>query len=292
VPCYRPLKAYRAHGGSVVFDSKRGFADRPLELPCGQCIGCRIERSRQWAIRCIHESQMHQTSSFITLTYDNEHLPKDGSLHTEDWQKFAKRLRKRIGKFRYFMAGEYGESSSRPHYHACLFGQNFSEDRIPLKQSGKNALYQSPLLEHTWGKGFCTVGNLSFESAAYVARYAVKKITGDQAEEHYQRVDTETGEVFQVKPEFATMSRRPGIGSTWYKKYGTDVYPSDEVIHDGKRYRPPRFYDEKLPGDQLLDLKKQRLKNVRKRKEDLTPERMKTKEKIIQKQMNEQKRKN
>lgn len=278
MPCFRPLHAYRAPGGGVAFDSKKGYADRPLELPCGQCIGCRVERSRQWALRCVHEAQMHGANCFVTLTYSDENLPGDGGLHVEDWQKFAKRLRKSVGAFRFFHCGEYGDANRRPHYHACLFGLDFSDDRVLLRRSGEHSLFVSPLLTRTWGLGHCSVGDLTYESAAYVARYVCKKLTGPEGEVEYSRVDESTGEVTRVCAPYVTMSRRPGVGSTWFEKFSAEVYPSDEVVHKGRRFRPPRFYDGKLSEEELDQVKGKRAARVALRKEDLTPDRLRVRE--------------
>ncbi len=283
--CFHPLTAYRAHGGSIVFNAKDGFRDLPVELACGQCQGCRLERSRQWAIRCVHEAQMHSKNSFITLTYSNEFLPKDGSLCLEDWQKFAKRLRRRAGPFRFFHCGEYGEVNLRPHYHACIFGLDFIADRGLWKDDGKHPLFRSPLLDETWGLGFATVGALTFKSAAYVARYVMKKATGDLAKMKYSRISEATGEEFCVKPEYVTMSRRPGIGSSWFEKFKSDVYPSDEVVHEGKRYRPPRFYDCKLDGGELDEYRVRRRRAVGTRVKDLSPERLAVREECLEAQL-------
>jgi len=290
VACTRPLKAYRAPGGGVVFDSKRGFGDRPLELPCGQCIDCRVERSRQWAIRCVHEAQLHKRNCFITLTYDQVNVPPDGGLVVSDFQKFAKRLRKHSGPFRFFHCGEYGELNKRPHYHALLFGLDFSEDRIYLKDSGEGRLYLSPTLDRLWGKGHSSVGDLTYESAAYVARYCVGKLTGEKGEKEYARFNSETGEVWGVRPPYVTMSRRPGIGSEWFAKFASDVFPSDEVVHKGRRFRPPRFYSEKLPEVELAAIKRKRLDQVAKRKDELTYERLQAREEFSTSKANGTKR--
>lgn len=282
VPCFTPLKAYYAPGGGVVFNSKVGYGDRPLELPCGQCRGCRLERSRQWALRCVHEAQMHTRNSFVTLTYDRENLPPDGGLHVEDWQKFAKRLRKAIGPFRFFHCGEYGDDNNRPHYHALLFGIDFLEDRVYLKGTGERSLFMSPTLSKTWGMGLCSIGSVTYESAAYVARYVMKRATGEKAETEYMRVNAD-GEVWNVRAPYVTMSRRPGIGSKWFDKFRSDVYPEDEVVYDGKRFRPPRFYDSRLAvdasGEALLEeMKFKRRRLAAKHSEDLTPERLRVRE--------------
>lgn len=253
--CYHPILGYRSRTVNengkreIVFNPNDGYSDMCVQLPCGQCIGCRLERSRQWAIRCVHEASLHDQNCFITLTYSNDKLPDNGSLVLEDWQKFIKRLRKSYSpkKIRYFMCGEYGERFHRPHYHACLFGFDFPDRE--LFRSGSVPLYRSSRLEGLWPFGFSSIGNVSFESAAYVARYITKKVTGDKAAEHYDG----------RKPEFTTMSRRPGIGSDWIEKFETDVYPFDEVIiRGGVRCMPPRFYDqayESNPENELQFIK-------------------------------------
>jgi len=271
VPCFFPMDAWHAPGGGITFNRRDGWSDRPLAIPCARCIGCKIEKSKQWAIRCVHESQLHDRNSFLTLTYNEAHLPKDGSLNIRHWQLFAKRLRQRIGPFRFFHCGEYGEKNHRPHYHACIFGVDFRADQQAFKKQKSSTLYTSKLLEDVWGKGFCTIGEVTFESAAYVARYLLKKITGDNAAEHYQG----------RKPEYITMSRNPGIGSDWFKKYRDDVYPSDEIIYKGRRFRPPRYYDAKLTEEEQKFIKGKRQQQIKKRGKDLTPERLIVREKVL-----------
>lgn len=285
MPCFSPLTAYRAVGGGVVFARGDSCSVTPLQLPCGQCVGCRAERVRQWAIRCVHEASCHERNSFITLTYSPQCVPADGGLVVKHWQDFAKRLRRRLGSFRFFHCGEYGEVNFRPHYHACIFGQDFSGDRTVVRDDGEYKTYLSPLLDSVWGKGFCTVGNLTYESAAYVARYVMKKATGAKSSEVYGRVDSETGEYFEVRPPYITMSRRPGIGSEWFDKFAGDVYPEDEVVYDGKRFRPPRFYDSKLPEDELEGLKAKRVREALRRSSELTPERLKARESVAERRL-------
>lgn len=248
MPCFKPLSGYRARVASP--SGKRGIVFRKeealggsveLQVPCGQCVGCRLEKSRKWAMRCMHEASRYEDNSFITLTYSPENLPSDGNLSLDDWQRFAKRLR-HYGRFRFFMAGEYGEEFGRPHYHACLFGLDFP-DRVLYSERDGARLWTSRILADYWPYGFSTVGDVTFESAAYVARYVMKKVTGDRAESHYMRLNEETGELAPVVPEFVTMSRRPGIGRDWFEKYSSDVFPSDEVVVRGKLCKPPRYYD-------------------------------------------------
>lgn len=190
---------------------------------------------------------MHARNCFLTLTYDEEHLPENLSTDVEHWKLFAKRVRKAMGSFRFLHCGEYGEEKLRPHYHALLFGIDFAEDRIKYKVENGHQLWESKKLDDLWGMGRCTIGALSFDSAAYVARYALKKVTGPKAEEDgtYERVDARTGLVWQVKPEYITMSRRPGIGANWIKKFRSDVYPDDFIVMKGQKFRPPKFYDDR-----------------------------------------------
>lgn len=248
--CVSPLKGWRSK--SVASTGRRGitfvrseaFTDLRLEVPCGQCIGCRLERSRQWAVRIMHETQLHERASFLTLTYDDDHLPDDGSLRKKDLQLFCKRLRKRVGRFRYYACGEYGERTKRPHYHMVCFGY-CPADGFPIRE-GANPLYYSAELEEIWGHGMTSFGAVSFESAAYVARYCVKKVTGRGAAEAYKSVDVRTGEVSSVLPEFSLMSLKPGVGLGWFDQFGSDVFPGDFVISRGNKASPPRYYFKKL----------------------------------------------
>ncbi len=242
MPCYHPLSAWRSEQGEISFVDRGG--DR-LDLPCGRCIGCRLERSRQWATRIMFEAQFHPSNSFITLTYDEAHMPFPPSLHYPDFQKFMKRLRKDTPQpLRFFMCGEYGAEHARPHYHACIFGTDFPDRVVWERSSTGHDIYRSPQLEKLWPFGYSSVADLSFESAAYVARYVLKKITGDAAEQHYRFIDAETGEVYQRVPEFARMSLKPGIGGPFFDKFKEDVYPHDYVVVNGHKCRPPRYFDK------------------------------------------------
>lgn len=254
MPCYSPLSAHRAEGGGkLLFGSPRGqLACGELSLPCGQCIGCRLDRSVDWAVRVMHESSLHLSSSFITLTYADQHIPYGGVLHYPHFQSFMKSLRHKVGPVRFFMCGEYGERLWRPHYHAAIFGEGFG-DRYPWrKSSGGFQLYRSPLLDSLWDFGSAEIGDLSFESAAYIARYCMKKVTGDAAQAHYARLVPETGEIVDLPPEFIQMSRGGrkqgpgGIGSRWLDKYKSDIIPRDAVILQGRQVPIPRYYLDRL----------------------------------------------
>lgn len=262
VPCYSPLDGWR-HRDTGGFTTRPDLAirDAPLTVPCGQCIGCRLERSRQWAIRIVHEGQMHEDNCFVTLTYSDDNLPPGRTLVLEDWQKFMKRLIKRVGPVRFYHCGEYGETTQRPHYHAILFGWR-PPDPCLFSTSGEHPLYESPMLTSIWGLGHVTFGDLTFDTAAYVARYVTKKITGAIADDHYTHIDPETGEITWRKPEYSTMSRRPGIGKKWLEKYGRDTYDKDQVILNGRALTPPKAYDvafEHIDPDRLMVVKNARL---------------------------------
>jgi len=215
-----------------------------LKRPCGQCTGCRLERSRQWAIRCLHEASLYENNCFITLTYNDQNLPEDRSLDVNHFQLFMKRLRKKYGaKIRFYHCGEYGEQYGRPHYHACIFNHDFSDKQLWKTQNGV-PLYTSADLNLLWPYGFTSIGSVTYESAAYVARYILKKITGQNADDHYMWIDPASGQVHQRKPEYTTMSRRPGIARGWFDKYRTDVYPHDRVIINELQVKPPKYYDK------------------------------------------------
>lgn len=300
MPCYHPLKGYRSKivnpsgKRSIVFNKNEGYADRPVELPCGQCMGCRLQRSKQWAIRMLHEAKMHDQNCFVTLTYDEDHLPKDGTLVVSDFQNFLKRLREQKryeetknkqphSPIRFFHCGEYGETYARPHYHACLFNYDFP-DKVAYKKVNGNQYYTSQTLERLWGKGITMIGAVTYESAAYVARYITKKVTGERAQWFYSEIDETTGEIIrEIKPEYVTMSRRPGIGKTWFEKYKNDVIPHDHVIINGKKQKTPKFYLKQIELENqkaFIKIKYERMVGKQKHKDEMTTERLLVKEDI------------
>lgn len=252
MPCYYPVTGYQSaeFGGALQFDPSLVKHDfREIVVPCGRCFGCRLERSKMWAVRCMHESQMHDASSFVTLTYSDDHLPVNGSLNYKDFQDFMKRLRKRYGAVRYYMCGEYGETTWRPHFHALLFGLYFEDRKFFKTSAAGHRLYVSDALNKLWPFGENNlIGDVTFESAAYCARYVIKKVNGDRALEHYTRVDPRTGEVVQLTPEFAHMSLKPGIGAPWFAKFRHDVFNGsrDAVVVRGREMKPPKYYDKLL----------------------------------------------
>lgn len=310
--CYKPIQAYKSlyyktdKGKSLIVFKVDTISNKPYEkltLPCGRCIGCRIDKSREWAIRCVHEASLHEENCFITLTFNDENLFIDDgngnievqqSLVKSDFQKFIKRLRKKIHpqKIRYFHCGEYGELEERPHHHACIFGYDFPDKVLWTIRKGIR-LYRSESLEKLWPYGFCTIGEVTWESAAYVARYVTKKLNGDRAFDKYVKdVDIENGTCTYLEPEYITMSRRPGIGKNWYEKYKQDL-DKDFLTINGDKYKIPRYYDGLYEIENLKGYEQK--KYLRKLKALENPEenhliRLKVKEKCKEKSIKNLKR--
>ncbi|AKI26868.1 replication protein VP4 [Gokushovirinae Bog1183_53] len=227
-----------------------------------------------WAVRCVHEASLYENNCFITLTFSSEYLDSKVSLVKSDFQLFMKRLRKKFGSgIRFYHCGEYGSQGDRPHHHALLFNFDFP-DKVLWTVRKKIPLYRSEILEELWPYGFCVIGNVTFESAAYVARYIMKKQTGKDAKEHYN------GRL----PEYNTMSRRPGIARDWFEKFKTDVYPDDFlVIKNGIKCKPPRYYDKiyGLTNPDGFDIIKQRRDGKRAlHASENTPERLSAREQV------------
>lgn len=254
MPCYHPLAAGRMPGKTrfgktpirVFGAALCNLQQATLLLPCGQCIGCRLERSRIWAIRIMHQLAFHEEACFLTLTYDEKHVPKNGSLNKSELRTFFNDLRGRLSynglpKIKYFAVGEYGDQNQRPHYHAIIFGQSFQKqiaDHHPAQaEPSRSGGAQSThgLLSDLWEQGLHRISEVSFESAAYVARYSLKKVTGALAANHYgERV-----------PEFLASSH--GIGKGHFDAWKHDIYPSDQIVLPGRGISmPPKYYDALL----------------------------------------------
>lgn len=212
-------------------------------VPCGLCIECRLAHAREWSLRCMHEYQTSSGGCFVTLTYDDEHLPSDNGLHHRDFQLFMHRLRNEFDDVRFFMCGEYGDDFGRPHYHAILYNVVF-DDLVFLRKEGKVELFKSAKLSSIWQNGFVSVGAVSRHSAGYVARYSLKKIKGPTSGAAYQWLDVATGEIFDRAPPYSKASNRPGIGAFWFERFWRDVFPCDEIVFEGKRYPVPRYYQK------------------------------------------------
>lgn len=323
MPCFHPWKP----------DAALGFPPT-LRLPCGQCTGCRLKRSAEWATRCMHEAKTHTHNCWLTLTYDDEHLPRkywtgltdkhgkrlySGSLDKSDVQRFVRSLRKALGRkhipsellydtqpprgnadmgfhpiprpnLRYYYGGEYGETRTRrPHYHLCLFGIQFADAKHLLDTDAGFRLYESPILKTYWPHGQHRLSELTWETAAYTARYVMKKITGDTKKQvkNYTKINHETGELITIEPEFNDMSRRPGVANQWYERYKNDVYKATEsyVRVRGHKMQPPRYYDKLLQRnipEKYEQLKKQRRTAAQLHRRNYTEPRLRAEEIITE----------
>lgn len=224
---------------------------------------------------------MHEHNSFVTLTYDDDHLPLDGSLNYPDVQLFLKRTRKRLKPFRFFLSGEYGEVTNRPHYHVCFFGLDWDDKRY-WSRPNKHTLYRSETLEALWPFGSALIGSLTYESAGYTARYCVKKVTGKAALAHYAitRPDGSTG---ALVPPFMRCSLKPGIGQHWFNKFAYQVHDRDYVILDGVKVPVPSYYDKLLKRKDPLsidELKSERTAKALVHSADNTRARLAVKEQV------------
>lgn len=273
MPCVNPKEGWLLNGKVLFYKpGKSEGISRWIELPCGVCSVCQANKAREWAIRIEHEAQMHEESSTILLTYSPDNLPPCGSLRYQDVQLFLKRLRKKLAqrKIRYFICGEYGEKTKRPHYHLVIFGWT-PPDPVAISEGRRgDTIYSSAFLDSCWKLGFATWQRFVPEAADYVARYVTKKL-GDTTE--YKGFDPKTGEVRTLSPVFAQMSRRPGLGESWFRRYyRSDVAPRDAVLNrHNKPLKVPAYYDKlvaKLYGQPELDkLKRKRMRDARARVE-------------------------
>jgi len=330
MPCYKPnlafqhktikqplrfvgRKQYRNEDGTDPYQSPeyihymRNSNWTPLVLPCGQCVHCRLQNSREKAIRSVHEAQLHQENCFLTLTYNDKYLPASGSIEPDTIQKFMKRLRRKFPntKIRSSGCAEYGTTCKsckkskvycvcsdfipdigRPHYHLILYGFNFP-DKKPAGVSGndwskeQHQIYRSEILNELWSDpdtkesyGYTTIGTVTFESAAYVARYISKKITGDKKDGHYGN---------RLPERSVAVSNREGIGLPWLKKYYSECLANDFIILKEKKMKLPRYYDKKLSEmfpELFQKIKKKRVDSIKIIDKDLTKQRLKVREKI------------
>jgi hypothetical protein len=275
--CYTPLEAWKQPGKSVLTFRSRDRVRIEISpsvtemlIPCGQCIGCRLDQSLNWAVRCEHESLYHEECYFLTLTFNDDHLPDDLSLRSWHLQDFWKRVRYDLDmefafhdgvfadmeeppRIKYYACGEYGDLNFRPHYHACVFG-------LPLlklggldyhSSSGKFSLYRSPWLEKHWPWGFVSVADFSFETAGYCARYCTKKL--------FKKPD-EYAEV-GILPERSWISN--GLGKSWYQQFAVETWRDDMIVNSrGHQMSVPRAYMKWLESENLLaanDIKKARI---------------------------------
>lgn len=262
--CYDPIAAYQDRPGSKLgLWPRHGGAN--LALPCGKCIGCRSARATAWANRCQHEASQYENNIFLTLTYDEEHLPENGHLRARDLQLFIKRLRKHHAKtqdtLRYFACGEYGEQNQRPHYHAIIFNLDFGD-----KYKVATDLYESETLCGLWPQGMGRFGDATPAAANYIAQYNLNKQgKGDRDPEGRKRV-----------APFLRMSLKPAIGSAWLAQYQYDLEQGYLVDHKGNKTGIPRTYKKKLDrtNPALYDAIKYNTDQNKKRRTQETPQQL------------------
>lgn len=234
--CTSPRTASYNADGSINFSKKSYNKEMvPFQLPCGKCVECLLERARDWSVRCVHEASIHENNCFITLTYSDENLPKDSKLEYFDFQLFMKRLRKYANKeIGFFMCGEYGETTGRPHYHACIFGFDFEDKKKVRENFQGDTVWNSETLTKLWGKGHTELGSVTQQSAGYVARYILKKQQGD-------------------KKAFQKMSTKNAIGKKFVEKWWRDIFIHANgaiILSDGSRSKVPRYYEKWLKDKQ------------------------------------------
>lgn len=294
--CHKPLQASKKKDGGLQFSNAKaklfyqhGYTMGQLKeldpdytcIPCGQCLGCRVDYGKEWASRIMHEAEIHEENCFITLTYANEYLPPGGTLVKADFQKFMKRLREYLArtqgtKVRYFVAGEYGESvGQRPHYHAIIFGWE-PKDKRPVFRGRKEPNYVSEVIEKFWPYGMHDVGTVTAKSAGYVASYVLKKVKGKLAREHYGG----------RQPEYACMSRDGAIGKQWILNNMKDVFNkhTDFIVVDTKKFKIPRIYNKiysDLFPEKYLEIKEKRELKAYKINKDTTVKRLDDKDKNL-----------
>lgn len=249
-------------------DISTGEYCEPFTVPCGKCIGCRLDYSREWANRCVIESLVYpeESSNFLTLTYNDESVPLSNigmlSLRMDDVSVFMKNLRRYfeyhfgLSDIRFYVGSEYGGETLRPHYHLILFNC-----RIPdLEHIGSNfqgdEYFHSDIIEKIWGKGFVVIGRFSWNTAAYTARYVMKKRKGPDSKLEYLS--------FGLEPECARMSRKPGIGVEYFQEHFEDIYQNDELIlPNGNTVKPPRLFDsyyKEIDPKRMAKIKSNRLR--------------------------------
>lgn len=289
---YPSLEVNPSGKRSATWNPHQGYEDLAYVIKCGQCQGCRGSRALMWAARCHHEASLYEDNSFLTLTYSPENLPLHGTLDYQDHVRFIKRLRKYLSplnpharlysrKIKYYACGEYGEKDLRPHFHTCLFNLAFADKELWKTQNG-SPLYQSVTLTKLWGKGLAVIGDLTFASAAYVARYILKKMTGPQSELHYQLEHPITGDIHQAEKERALMSQ--GIGISWLEKFKGDVYPQDFFHINGKKVSPPKAYDkwmEKNDPNLMARVRARRNVSAEQHEQNNTYERLRVREELL-----------
>lgn len=295
MPCFHPITGYRVFGQTALgFNPHDSRVYCSVQVPCGQCIGCRLARASRMGIRCMHEASLYAVNQFCTMTYSPENLPAFGRLEPRHLELFNKRLRRahEDRRLRFYACGEYGERLARPHYHALYFNLPLQDLTYWKKSASGSPIYRSEKLEKIWGLGECFVGEVTFKSAAYCARYCIDVVNGDERDSYYaindpqtgrQLVDSETGEIMSMTRQFARMSTHPGIGAGWLEKYKEQTYAWDYVIVNGSKVAVPDYYDRLIARERpefMESLKLDRALRAELHAADNTPERLVAREAV------------
>jgi len=240
--CIRPIKAGFDSDYNLTFSQKKFNKElSPFEFPCRKCLACRLNMAREKAIRAIHESKSYENNIFLTLTYDQEHIG-DGKLHYRDFQLFMKKLRKEIyestldydkhkHRISYMVTGEYGDKTKRPHWHAIIFNYSPSDKKF-LRNDPDQPTFTSEIITNLWGNGSTMFGNVTLDSASYVARYAAKKLGHGKDQDH------------DYHPIHKTSSKH-AIGKSFIEKYYQDIFNHGFVVlPNGQKAGIPRYYED------------------------------------------------
>ena len=286
IPCYQPInKDGKPTGEKLKFKRPDNVhLYKKIAVGCGKCPSCLVARARDWAVRIYCELKTSPGPCwFVTITYDPEHLPYGNTLQPDDMRLFIKKIRNHYPKYKvkYLYVGEYGEDHGRAHYHICLFNTDLTD----LEQVGMSSgmpIFESAKLTKLWGKGIVSIGTLTPKSAYYCAQYINKKIFGEKAEAHYNKICKDTGEIISQLPEFNRMSRKPALGTDFFNKYRKQ-YDCPEldffVLPGGIKVPQTKHFDKMLKAEapELLEIiKEERIKKAKK----LTPEELKKQHKF------------
>ncbi len=254
---------------------------------CGGCEACRKSHARQLKAQIMHEAHMHDENCVVTLTYDDNHKPRNNSLNKKHGQNFLRDLRKEVFKkygkrIRFFILGEYGENFARPHYHIILCGFDFQDKEHRTTTESGAKLYKSKLLENNWKFGFADVGDFNESTAGYVSNYVTTKPTGKLADAIFTETDKQTGELIIRVPVYAHGSNRPGLGHDYYIKYQPEIYVQDMILDKNLNpFSPPNYCDKILKRTQPEQYEKVKEKRVnRAEKNIISPKRLNDLEKF------------
>lgn len=251
--CYHPMPAVRfkvdGHDDQIRFVDRWRAAEyekngaEVLSLPCGRCIGCRLDQARAWSTRAQAEQKCWPESWFVTCTYDDENLTFGAGVPTlvpKEAQDFLKRLRfhfseRGVQPVRTLYCGEYGSRSFRPHFHFLLFNLPLDDLTYYSRSDLGDVYYNSKTLSDLWQRGFVVVAEVTPQSASYVARYVQKKA---EKEVDYEKIG--------VEREFLRASRRPGLGWPYFEAHFGEILQNDTVVlSDGIVSRPGAYFDRR-----------------------------------------------